>query len=157
KFDFFQRFFMSTGADGQSAFSTTHWSVVLQAGASDAALARAALETLCHLYWFPVYAYVRRAGEDASSAQDLTQDFFADLLARQSLCALDPARGRFRSFLLGSLRHFLANKWDRRRTQKRGGGRAPLSLDFDLAEQRYGHEPADLSTPEMLYHRRWAL
>src|SRR5437868_3725397 len=113
-------------------FATTRWSVVLHAGraGANAEAAHAALARLCRTYWFPLYAHVRRRGFGAHDAEDLTQDFFARLLARQSIAQADPARGRFRSFILTALNHFLADEWDRLRTQKRGGTTEVLSLDL---------------------------
>ena len=131
--------------------------MVLTAGHSDTTHARAALEKLCQTYWYPLYAYVRRRGHSPADAQDLTQAFFARLLERNWVGRADQQKGRFRSFLLSALNHFLADEWDRVRAQKRGGGVAPLPLQFDTAETRYGHEPADQVTPESSYERRWAL
>src|SRR5512136_496277 len=140
----------STGAETPQAaagvFVTTHWSVVLRAGVSDTTRARAALDQLCRHYWQPLYAYVRRAGRSREEAEDLTQAFFARLLAQNSVARADPARGRFRSFLLSALKHFLANEWDKARAQKRGGGQAVLSLDVETAEERYRLEPVDRLT-----------
>ncbi len=144
-------------APRRPAFVTTHWSVVLTAGASDTTCARAALENLCQTYWYPLYAYVRRRGHSPEDAQDLTQAFFARLLERNWVGQADRQKGRFRSFLLSALNHFLADEWDKARAQKRGGGVAPLPLEFDAAETRYSHEPADNVTPEHNYERRWAL
>ena len=139
-------------------FLTTHWSMVVSAGRKGSAEAGRALAVLCENYWFPLYAFVRRAGHTADNAQDLTQEFFLRLLARNSLAAADPQRGRLRSFLLGAMKHFLANQQRRRATQKRGGRRAMLSLDFNAGENRYNLlEPVDNLTPERLYQRRWAL
>jgi RNA polymerase sigma-70 factor (ECF subfamily) len=137
-------------------FATTRWSLIAAArpGAPDA---REALAALCQVYWGPLYAYVRRRGHSHEQAQDLTQDFFADLLARDSLESVDPARGRFRSFLLAACRHFLSNQHDREQALKRGGGRQGLSLDFADAERRYAAEPAHGQKPERLFERRWAL
>jgi RNA polymerase sigma-70 factor (ECF subfamily) len=143
--------------DNAERFSTTHWSLVVQAGDKRHPAASQALAALCARYWFPLYAFVRREGHGEHDAQDLTQAFFARLLEEDDLRDLDPARGRFRSFLLASLRHFLSNARDRRRTLKRGGGHTILSLDLSVAERRYANEPADRSTPEALFHRRWAL
>jgi RNA polymerase sigma-70 factor (ECF subfamily) len=137
-------------------FATTHWSLVLAAGGESPA-AREALAELCRLYWYPLYAYIRRHGHDADEAQDLTQEFFALLLARDDLAGLDPARGRFRAFLLGACRHFLANQRDRAQALKRGGGRRPLSLDLTGADGRYAAEPSHEQPPERLFERRWAL
>jgi len=144
-------------------FATTRWSVVLAAGGERSATADnpacQALAVLCQTYWYPLYAYVRRRGHPPDEAQDLTQSFFVNLLERHTLGSADPGRGRFRSFLLTALKHFLANEWERASAQKRGGGRAvlPLAADFDSAELRYGREPADTLTPERLYERRWAI
>lgn len=137
-------------------FATTHWSVVLTAGGDDAALARDALSTLCAAYWYPLYAYLRRRGSGPEEAQDLVQGFFADLLERGSLATADRERGRFRAFLLGSLAHFVANEHARERALKRGGGQAPLSLDFAAAEDRFSLEPADARTPEAVFEATWA-
>jgi RNA polymerase sigma-70 factor (ECF subfamily) len=117
----------------------------------------AALDRLCRAYWYPLYAYVRRKGHSSSDAQDLTQDFFARLLEHGGLAGLQPVGGRFRSFLLTALNHFLTNQWQRQQTQKRGGGRTIFSLDELDAEARYRIEPADDSAPETAFDRRWAL
>ena len=126
-------------------------------GAADSQRAHRALEHLCTAYWYPLYAFVRRQGHSPHDAQDLTQEFFARLLARNFLGDADPAKGRFRSFLLGTLKHFLSDEWDRARAQKRGGGQQPISLDAESAETRYQLEPADESSAEKIYERRWAL
>ncbi len=138
-------------------FVTTHWSVVLAAGRSDSQRADAALASLCETYWYPLYAYVRRRGYEPQDAQDLTQEFFARLLQHHWLSQADPERGRFRTFLLTALSHFLANEWDKARAQKRGGAVHLVPLQLDTAETRYGREPADPVTPEQCYERRWAL
>jgi RNA polymerase sigma factor (sigma-70 family) len=138
-------------------FATTHWSVVLAAGHGDQPDSEAALAALCEAYWYPLYCYIRRRGHGADEAQDLTQEFFATLLEKESLRAADPHRGRFRSFLLASMNHFLANQRRRQLAQKRGGGRAPLSLDFPSAESRLSREPWHDLTPEKAYERRWAM
>ena len=144
-------------ASRQPAFVTTHWSVVLTAGRTDTTRARGALERLCQTYWYPLYAYVRRRGYSPEDAQDLTQEFFARLLEHNWIGRADQQRGRFRSFLLSAMNHFLADEWDKARAQKRGGGLAHVPLQFDAAETRYSHEPADHVTPEQNYERRWAL
>jgi len=136
---------------------TTHWSVVLAATRSDTTQAQTALARLCQCYWYPLYAYVRRRGYNPHDAQDLTQEFFARLLARKWLAQADRERGRFRTFLLSALGHFLANEWDKARAQKRGGAVEIVPLQLDSAETRYGHEPADPVTPEQGYERQWAL
>ena len=137
-------------------FATTHWSVILAAGDASSPRAQAALEALCRAYWYPLYAYVRRKGHDADDAQDLTQEFFARLLARNYLSVADRNKGKFRSFLLGSLEHFLAREWTKAHAQKRGGGQAVLSLDETDAENRYLLEPAHELTAEKIFDRRWA-
>jgi RNA polymerase sigma factor (sigma-70 family) len=143
-------------ASGHPAFVTTHWSVVLTAGRSDTTRARAALESLCRTYWPPLYAYVRRRGHAPADAQDLTQAFFARLLEREAVAGVTPDKGRFRSFLLTSLNHFLADEWDKARAQKRGGGQV-ITHDWQSVETQLGEMPADRFTPEKAYERRWAL
>src|SRR5437867_12097421 len=113
----------------QGYFATTHWSVVLSAGRHDTTCANVALEKLCQTYWYPLYAYARRRGHSPEDAQDLTQGFFACLLERQSLANADPDKGRFRSFMLGAMSHFLASERTKIKAQKRGGGREIFSLD----------------------------
>lgn len=135
-------------------FATTRWSLV---AAANGPAARQALAELCRMYWYPVYAFVRRSGRPADDAGDLTQEFFARLIERAGVAGADRAKGRFRSYLLGACRHFLANERDRAAAQKRGGGRAVGSLDVADAEHRYAAEPADGRTPEQIFERRWAL
>ncbi len=144
-------------ASGPGGFHTTHWSVVLAAGALETKQAAAALETLCRTYWYPLYAYVRRRGHGPEDAQDLAQEFFARLLAKESVRRADRERGRFRSFLLKSLQHFLVNEWARGQARKRGGGEKLIPLDEALAERLYREEPATPHPPENLYDRRWAV
>jgi RNA polymerase sigma-70 factor (ECF subfamily) len=144
-------------ADSRGVFCSTRWSVVLRAGDATAPDAQAALTYLCQQYWTPLYAFVRRSGHMPEDACDLTQEFFARLLEKGWLAEADPARGRFRSFLLAALKHFLANEWNRAQCLKRGGGRSFIELDAATAEERYALEPADVTTPESLYERRWAL
>jgi RNA polymerase sigma-70 factor (ECF subfamily) len=141
---------------GARVFATTRWSVVLAARANDTQ-AGAALGELCRLYWYPLYAFVRRQGHSPEDAQDLTQEFFARLIEKEWLGDVARERGRFRSWLLASMRHFLANEWNRLRTQKRGGGAQVVSLDETDAEGRYLHEPAAVADAEQLFDRRWAL
>jgi len=141
----------------RAEFPITHWSVVLSASDPGSSRATEALEKLCRTYWYPLYAYVRRRGKSPPDAQDLTQEFFARLLARHWLERADQARGRFRTFLLTALEHFLANEWDKERALKRGGDRQFVPLDWTAAENRYGFEPADPLTPEQIFERRWAL
>ncbi|HUF47746.1 MAG TPA: hypothetical protein VMM93_08010 [Vicinamibacterales bacterium] len=138
-------------------FETTQWSLVLAAGGDDPAAAQRALTTLCETYWYPLYVYVRRWGAPVDDARDLTQGFFASLLERRDFEDLSADRGRFRAFLLASLKHFLANQAAHARAAKRGGGLQPLPLEFNDAERRYRHEPAEPATPETIYERRWAL
>jgi RNA polymerase sigma-70 factor (ECF subfamily) len=147
----------SPALSGQAWFATTHWSVVLAAGQSTDAQASEALEQLCRTYWYPLYAYVRREGSSATDAQDLTQEFFARLLEKNYLAQVERQKGKFRSFLLAALRHFLADQRDRARAVKRGGGADCLSLDAQTAEGRYRLEPVDRMDAEKIYERRWAM
>jgi RNA polymerase sigma-70 factor (ECF subfamily) len=140
-----------------NSFATTHWSLVLAAGKGASPDADAALAALCQRYWYPLYAFVRRSGHQPADAQDLTQEFFARLLEKHYLLAADPERGRFRSFLLSSCKHFLSKQRDRAKAQKRGGGRKLLPLDFEAGEGRYSLEPTHEVTAEKVYERRWAL
>ena len=140
-----------------ACFATTHWSVVLTAGDSASPEAQQALETLCRSYWYPLYAYVRKQGCSLHDAQDLTQEFFAIFLAKRYIATADRERGRFRWFLLASLKHFLANQWDRANAQKRGGGKIHIPLDEITAESRYRLELSHDTTAERLYERGWAL
>ena len=143
---------------GQSTeqFLTTRWSVVLTAGRGTPARARKALAELCQTYWYPLYAYVRRRGHGPQDAEDLTQGFLARLLEKQAIAQARHERGRFRSFLLASMNHFLSDEWDKARAQKRGGARV-ISLDAMSAESRYDTEPQDRLTPEKVFERQWAL
>jgi DNA-directed RNA polymerase specialized sigma24 family protein len=138
-------------------FTTTHWSVVLAAGRTNEPQSAAALETLCRTYWYPLYAYLRRRGQGEHDAQDLIQGFFAQLLERDWLDGVEQQKGRFRSFLLTSLNYYMADERDRATAQKRGGGRALISLDAQEAEERYRLEPADDRSPDKLFERRWAM
>ena len=139
-----------------SVFATTRWTMVLAAGTEGSPHGREALEQLCRAYWFPLYAHVRRRGHDADAAQDLTQGFFKRLLERNDLAGLTRDGGKFRSFLLKALNHFLANEHERASALKRGSGLAILSLD-DAAEDRYLREPSHSESPDRLFERRWAL
>jgi RNA polymerase sigma-70 factor (ECF subfamily) len=139
-----------------AAFQTTEWSAILQARSDDSKAAYSALSHLCQGYWYPLYSYIRRRGNGPEQAKDLTQAFFAQLLEKNYLNELTPGFGRFRSFLLASLNHFLANEWDKAQAQKRGGGTRVISLNDDSAEGRYSLELMDHVTPELLYERRWA-
>jgi RNA polymerase sigma-70 factor (ECF subfamily) len=147
----------ATNRPAAIGFQTTHWSLVLRAGNRRDPAADVALAALCERYWYPLYAYVRRRVADVNEAQDLTQEFFARLLEKNTLAAVSPERGRFRGFLLAAIGNFLANEWDRARTQKRGGGARPLSLDLDCGESRLSLEPSHDVTPERLFDRQWVL
>jgi len=150
---------MTTSTFPKSAqyFATTHWTVVLNAAHSDTTRGRDALSALCEVYWYPLYAYVRRQGRSPHDAEDLTQEFFAQLLETESLASVSPVKGKFRTFLLVTLKRFLANEWHRANTQKRGGGMLRVPLQGHTAETRYIAEPTEQLTAEKLYERRWAL
>src|SRR5829696_8797269 len=137
-------------------FATTHWSVVLAAKEEDSSGAALALEKLCRTYWKPLYAYVRREGHDATEAQDLTQEFFARLLAKDYLQQIRHQEGKFRSFLLAYLKNFLSEQRRKAGAQKRGGGCVLVSLDEPNGEDGYLLEPVDELTPDQVYERRWA-
>jgi len=138
-------------------FEQTLWGEVLAAGQPDRPDSARALERLCRVYWYPIYAYLRRRGFDRHEAKDLTQGFFFYLVKKNVVQAADPEKGRFRSFLLGALKNFVSNEEGRERALKRGGGIPLLSLDEELAEGLYTHEPRDNRSPERLFDRRWAL
>jgi RNA polymerase sigma factor (sigma-70 family) len=140
-----------------ATFATTHWSVVLAAGRTTTAGSRDALAALCQAYWFPLYAHVRRRGHNAEDARDLTQGFFAELLARNTIESADPQRGRFRTFLLTALDHFLHHTHRDAHTRKRGGAHTFIPWDAQDAEQRLALEPADQRSPDREFDRRWAL
>jgi RNA polymerase sigma-70 factor (ECF subfamily) len=141
----------------QTSFVTTHWSVVLSAREANSPQSSAALEALCRSYWYPLYAHVRRQGYAPHDAQDLTQEFFARLLQKHYLDAAAREKGRFRTFLLVALKRFLANEWDRRHAQKRGGFTAVVSIDQEMAESRFAAEPAHQLQPDVLFDRQWAV
>jgi RNA polymerase sigma factor (sigma-70 family) len=141
---------------GSSRFPTTRWSLVVAAGEPQGKEARPALASLCENYWYPLYAYLRRRGYPADQAQDLTQEFFTRVLEGRYLDRADPEKGRFRSFLLTSLKFFVADEQDRQRAHKRGGG-AVLQLEFSSGEDHYQREPAHNETPERIFERSWAL
>ena len=143
-----------SGGSGQ--FTTTHWSVVLLAGQGSSPPAAAALEKLCRVYWYPLYVFVRRKGYPPHEAQDLTQSFFARLLDKNYLSAVDPSKGKFRSFLLAAVEHFLANEWRRGQAQKRGGKLTFLSFDEISAEKQYLDAQAPSLSPEQLFDKQWA-
>ena len=141
---------------GQSEFPTTRWTLVVAAGDPRRKEARSALVSLCENYWYPLYAYLRRRGYPPDQAQDLTQEFFMRVLEGRYLDRADPEKGRFRSFLLTSLKFFVADEEDRRRANKRGGGMV-VAFEFLSGEERYQREPAHNETPERIFERRWAL
>jgi DNA-directed RNA polymerase specialized sigma24 family protein len=159
---------MSDGDDlqfpaGDRAFNSTRWSVVLRAKGEDlgavskvAEIRREALGKLIETYWSPLYFFMRRKGFDAEASQDLAQGFFAEFLEKDFLKTVDREKGRFRTFLLVALQHYISNERDKAGAKKRGGGRQILSLDFDDAEKRYQREPSTDETPERLYLRKWA-
>jgi RNA polymerase sigma factor (sigma-70 family) len=149
----------STSLDGKPApFPPTLWSVVLMAGERSSLQSEQALATLCQTYWYPLYAYLRRQGHTPHNAEDLTQSFFLHLLDRRALQHVHPHKGKFRSFLLASLKNFAADEWSKSQAQKRGGGAIVLSLDADVAEERYQADGAQHSLdPEKLFERRWAI
>jgi RNA polymerase sigma factor (sigma-70 family) len=138
-------------------FPTTLWTVVLYAGRDDPAQAQAALTQLCRAYWYPLYSFVRRRGYSPHDAEDLTQAFFAQLLEKRGLGSVDPQLGRFRTFLLASLKNFLTNDWDKAHALKRGGGQTIHSLQEGNAESRYQLEPHHDMTPERHFERQWAM
>src|SRR5438093_2891048 len=151
------RDFEQVGDTSPRTFNTTHWSVIQTAGQGPSAEADAALERLCRTYWWPLYAFVRRRGHEPHDAQDLTQEFFARLLAKDFLRAVDRSKGKFRSFLLAALEHFLANEWRRANAQKRGGNFTFSSLDDTSAEQQYLTVAGANLTPEQLFEQQWAM
>ena len=141
----------------RSQFTTTRWSVVLAAGKRTTPAGEAALSTLCQTYWYPLYSFARRIGSGPEEARDLTQDFFARMMERETLQQVDPAKGRFRSFLLRCFKNFVADEHRKERAKKRGGGSALLPLEVETAEGRYQREPSHDQTPEKIYERVWAL
>lgn len=142
----------ATGA----VFATTLWSVVLAARDGLSGDSNRALERLCNTYWQPIYAFLRRRGQAPADAEDLTQGFFVSLFEHNSLSSIDPAHGRFRSFLLAALRHFLSDQQDRARALKRGGGRTPISLEAESPEAHYARQVTDGESPERCFERAWA-
>jgi RNA polymerase sigma factor (sigma-70 family) len=148
---------MPTEPEKSSSFATTRWSMVLAAGQRSLPSSEKALASLCETYWYPLYAFMRRRGIDVERAQDLTQEFFARVLEKNILAGVQPEWGRFRAFLLTALKNFLVNEWERGQSQKRGGGKMALSLDFAAGEKRFCQEPSHTWTPERLFARQWAL
>ena len=143
--------------DARGRFATTQWTLVRAAAGRDSAEGAEALARLCAMYWYPVFAFVRRRGHTADDAQDLTQAFFTRIIEKNDLGAADRDRGRFRTFLLTACQHFLLNERDRELALKRGRGNVPISIDFDAAEARYQRSLMHEETPEHLYHRQWCL
>src|SRR5690349_4020532 len=143
------------GGDPNLAFHTTSWSLVLAAASGPTQSSRAALAALCGIYWSPVYAFIRRRGYDRDQAQDLTQTFFALLIENEYLGDADRQRGKFRTFLQTSVKHFLANEWNRSHAVKRGGDRVAIPIDPVDVEAWYGPEVTEQRTPESLFERRW--
>ena len=146
----------STTAPGD-IFATTHWTVVLAAGKRSTPQSDEALEQLCRTYWFPLYAYVRRHSHTKEDAEDLVQAFFARFLAKNYLAGLSAERGRFRAFLLASLKHFLINDWKKSQSIKRGGGEATLSLDWETADTRFQVAATNEPSPDKAFDREWAM
>jgi len=138
-------------------FATTHWTVVLTAGKRHTPQADAALEELCRTYWFPLYAYVRRRGHPKADAEDLVQAFFARFLEKNYLASLSAERGRFRAFLLASLKNFLANEWKKSQRLKRGGGDVLLSLDWETADTKFQVADTTEPSPDKVFDREWAV
>lgn len=141
---------------GSGAFPQTRWTLVIQAASPNESLARKALEELCESYWYPIYSFLRRSGRKPEDAEDLTQGFFAELLAGNTLSVAKRERGRLRSFLLGSLKRFLARDQRHAKAWKRGGKGVLLSLDHDEAEVRYAAELVDTMTPDLIFEKAWA-
>lgn len=148
---------LSSGRHTQAWFTTTRWSVVVNAQQEDSAICAAALEGLCQTYWYPLYAFVRRQGCPPEEAADLTQGFFARLLEKDWLADVDQQKGRFRNFLMASIKHFLSNERAKAQAKKRGGDCRIVSMDIETAETRLRLEPVDTITPDQLFERQWAL
>src|SRR5215831_14791701 len=142
--------------DGGASFATTHWSVVAQSALTDVPDASNALAQLCEMYWPPIYSFIRRRGYAPPDAQDLTQSFFAFFLRTKAYARTDPLHGKFRSFLLASVKNFLANDWDRNRAIRRGGGYQFIALNPEIAEAFYDAASASNSTAEHVFELRWA-
>lgn len=148
---------LDSESGGSPEFRQTRWSLVRQAAGFDSAESREALDALCRAYWFPIYAFIRRQGNSQQDAQDLTQEFFARLLAHNSIARADPQIGRFRAFLIGALKHFLADARRKADASKRGGGVEIISFEQAQAEERYQLEPLDDRTPDKLFEQRWTV
>lgn len=148
---------VAPGVDRGVRFDTTSWSLVFAAAEAHAPGSAGAMADFCARYWYPVYAYVRQQGYTREDAEDLTQGFFERLLANDYLRDVDRARGRFRAFLLGSVKHFLSNARDHAHAKKRGGGTIHVPIDFATADSLFEHDQNTESDPEKLFMRRWAL
>jgi RNA polymerase sigma-70 factor (ECF subfamily) len=148
---------LAAPAPPKHEFATTHWSVVISAGRDSSPDSKRALESLCETYWYPLYAYARRRVADVNEAQDLTQAFFAELLEKNYIGTAVSDRGRFRAFLLTAFKHFLSKQWEKAKAQKRGGGRTPISLDFESADSNLRIEPASGLTAEQCYDQQWVI
>jgi RNA polymerase sigma-70 factor (ECF subfamily) len=138
-------------------FATTRWSMVISAGRQSSPESNRALAALCETYWYPLYAYVRRRVVDVNEARDLTQAFFCELLEKNYVESADPERGKFRAWLITTFKHFLSKEWDKAKAQKRGGGLAPIPLDFAAADSNLSIEPSSGLTPEQFYDQQWAI
>jgi len=147
----------TSSSEAPKLFPHTRWTLVLAATRKDAPESAAALEAICHAYWYPLYAYVRRRGYGKEDAEDLVQAFFARFLEKNYLAGLDAERGRFRAFLLASLKHFLINEWKKAQRQKRGGGELPLSLDWQTADTKFQVAATNEPSPDKAFDREWAL
>ena len=146
-----------SASDAPRVFPNTRWSVVLAATQQPSPESAAALEALCQAYWYPLYAYVRRCGQSAHDAQDLTQEFFRRLLEKRWLDAADRERGKLRMFLIGALKHFMSNEWRRASAQRRGGGLTHVQFDTAMAESRYAADQSIVLAADETYDRQWAL
>ena len=146
---------LSSSSAERREFASTRWSLIASAN-ENSPTRREAISSLCEIYWLPVYAYIRRCGFQPADARDLTQDLFTGILRRDGFASADPSKGRFRSYLLGAVKHLIAEQIRNQQTQKRGGGVETWSIDWATAEQRLLWEPADVRTPEQLFEYRWA-
>jgi RNA polymerase sigma-70 factor (ECF subfamily) len=148
---------LTSSSEAPRIFPPTRWSVVLAATRKDAPESAAALEAICHAYWYPLYAYVRRCGEAPHDAQDLTQEFFCRLLEKHWLDSADREKGKLRIFLIAALKHFMSNEWRKASAQRRGGGQAPVQLDTAIAESRYVADQTPTRAADETFDRQWAL
>ncbi len=153
---------MNTSSENQDrssgrVFATTSWSMVIQAATPNTPESSFALADLCDAYWYPLYSFVRRKGYTREEAEDLTQSFFSELLEKKQLSVADQQRGRFRTFLLAALDHFVSKQWRAKNALKRGGGSSIISFDFQTADEQYANEPFHEWTPQKIFDRNWAL